>query len=436
MELKEINRLLFEGKSDHPGLFTRLEALRDLAYVFEPDFGLKKLPEEPGILLIRGPRQYGKSTWLESKIKETILHFGPGSAYYLNGDELRDEQDLFEQLHQLTALFSKTVRVNRIFIDEITALQNWEKALKRAYDQGILKKVLVVTTGSKSVDLRKGSERLPGRRGKLDRTVYFFTPIDYQEFKKKCGAVFGEKTVLAYLLCGGCPIAANELAQKGKIPEYVIAMIRDWMIGECTASGRDRSSLSAVINVVLRNGGNPVGHSHLAREAGLANNTVAAGYVELLQDLMVIVPSYAWDHSKNISIKRKPCKFPFINLLAAVAWYPGKIRTLKDFELLVATEQSKFLEWLVAQELWRRKAIETGDFPEDLPHWRSQDHEIDFVDTPQHLIEVKRGSVTPVEFSWFPKIFPHAHLDVVNQVSTFQTKNISGVLMRDYLLLK
>jgi len=43
------------------------------------------LPEEPGVILIRGHGRYGKSTWLEGQLVETVRRFGRGSAFYLNG---------------------------------------------------------------------------------------------------------------------------------------------------------------------------------------------------------------------------------------------------------------------------------------------------------------------------------------------------------------
>jgi predicted AAA+ superfamily ATPase len=53
---------------------------------FNWDFGLAELPREAGIIVIRGPRQYGKSTCLEYQLRETLRQFGPGTALFLNGD--------------------------------------------------------------------------------------------------------------------------------------------------------------------------------------------------------------------------------------------------------------------------------------------------------------------------------------------------------------
>ena len=73
------------------------------------------------------------------------------------------------------------------------------------------------------------------------------------------------------------------------------------------------------MNVLVRHAGAPLGQARLARDAGLANNTVAAGYVDLLIDLLCLGECLAWDAGRRVEIARKPAKFPFVNLLAATS---------------------------------------------------------------------------------------------------------------------
>jgi uncharacterized protein len=197
MDIENINNNLALGNIDQARMLPHLHRLAQSSYVFDYDFGLKQLPTEPGILLVRGPRQYGKSTWLEQQIFLTIKEFGAGSAFYLNGEFLVDASDLSEKLIQLCASFEKDKGVKRIFIDEITNISRWETTLKALVDNGILRDVLVITTGSKSTDLQRGVERLPGRKGKLARSSYLFTPISYHSFYKKCYKTLKEKTFAA-----------------------------------------------------------------------------------------------------------------------------------------------------------------------------------------------------------------------------------------------
>lgn len=430
-----INEQLAKGNIDHPSMFPHLTRLLEKPFIFEIDFGLKELPVEPGILLIRGARQYGKSTWLEQQLKQSIELFGAGSAFYLNGEHIMQANALDEKIDALIPAFSKNAKVRRIFIDEITAIEKWELVLKRMIDDGRLRNILVITTGSKATDLHRGSERLPGRKGKLDRTNYLFTPISYREFKRVCGKQLGDKCLISYLLSGGSPVACSELTEYGRIPEYVIELVRDWIDGEIARTGRSRSSLWNVMNVLHKLGASPIGQAKLAREAGLANNTVAHGYTEILHDLGCVLPAYPWDQHREILIKRKECKYHITNLLVALVYHSETIRSVDDFLMLPEKEQGVWYEWLIAQELLRRHSIEGKHLLAPLAFWQNKNHEIDFVIAGKktEYLEVKRGNTTALEFSWFVKQFPQSHLTIINK-SRYKSDQVSGCLFEDFLL--
>lgn len=432
MNAKEINDVLLRGDVDREGLFPHLDALRRRPFVFSFDFGLPALPTAPGLLVIRGARQYGKSTWLEGALRQTVQEFGPATAVYLNGDELRDAEQLTQSVRELATSFRADAPVRRLFIDEITAVPDWTRGLKRVLDRGELKDVLVVTTGSKATDLHRGVERLPGRRGRLDRTTWHFTPVSFREFTRVCGDALGADVLWAYLIAGGSPLACGELAATGRLPEWVPETTRDWILGECIATGRNRSSLLGVISVLLAHGGSPVSQTRIARDAPLANNTVAVGYLDLLTDLMCVGTQRSWDASRRIENGRTPTKSPFVNLLAATSWHPSRIRSVSDFRALPESEQGIWIEWLVAQELTRRRAIAGEDMPHEIPYWQSRDHEIDFVTGPRQFLEVKRGRASPLDFAWFPAVHPKSRLRVIC-ASEFQTDTVESVSLESFM---
>jgi len=432
MNVDELNRALLDGKIDAPGIFPRLDALKEQPFVFHADFGLERLPEEPGVILVRGARQYGKSTWMEGQVRGTVERHGPGSALFLDGDHCRDADDLSRQISDTARLFRRDAPVRRLFIDEITAVGDWEKALKRPLDRGELAKVLVVTTGSRATDLRRGSERLPGRKGRLDRTNWLFTPLPYREFVRVGGKHLGEAPVIAYLLTGGSPVACAEMLHGGRLPRWILDTVRDWILGECARADRPRRSLVAVMEQLHRFGASCVGQTKLAKEAGLANNTVAAGYVELLADLMVVGISDAWDAERKHEIPRKPAKFPFVNLLAAVAWAPDAPGSVSEFRTLPGPRQGVWLEWLVAQELFRRAAVAGRPEPERLPYWQGGDHEVDFAGKAEWY-EVKRGKTSPMDFAWFPRVFPKGRLTVICDAH-WETDQVRAIPFEKFLL--
>jgi predicted AAA+ superfamily ATPase len=435
MTTSSLNHALLEAPDDVASRLPHLAALRQGAPVFRFDFGLDRLPEEPGLIIVRGPRRYGKSTWIEQQVLQTVEEFGPGTALYLNGDELADFRALRGAIEGLVPAFGRDAPVRRLFIDEVTAVASWERALKILGDNGTLRDVLVVTTGSRATDLRRGVERLPGRRGRLERSTFLFAPISFAEFERVVGDQLGDDCLDAYLLSGGAPAACSAIATEGRIPEYVIEMLRDWVYGEFARTGRDRASVVAVMEQLHRLGGSTVGQAKLAREAGLANNTIAAGYVEVLADLMCVGIQRAWDSSRRVAVRRRPAKFPFTNLLAALAWDPARTRTIEAFRAWSPAARGRWIEWAVAQELWRRAAIRGDEMPEELRYWRSKKHEIDFV-TPgtsgESWLEVKLGRAGPLDFTWFSKVHPGGHLTVITE-TPFATDTVTGVRLVDFL---
>lgn len=293
--------------------------------------------------------------------------------------------------------------------------------------------MLVVTTGSRAADIRRGSERLPGRKGRLKRSEYLFTCVSYKDFHAQFEDDFGDDSWIAYLLSGGSPVAAKEIWQVGRVPEYFFEMIRDWVIGEVVRSGRSRQFLLALMRTLFARGGSRTGYLKLARESGLANNTIASEYIEQLSDLLAVIPSRQWDAHRDVPLQRKPAKFHFINLSVALSFSANRMVSVDDFKRLPSPEQSKWIEWLVAQELFRRQCVAGTEDPEAIWFWASDDHEIDFVDAHRNLYEVKLGRSGPLDFAWFPKVFPKRNLLVIGGAE-FRAATLKGITISQFLL--
>mgnify|MGYP001113230081 CR=1 FL=1 len=120
MNVNAINTELAIGRARPADFLPHLQDLRRSPHQFRFSFGLDVLPRESGIILIRGPRQYGKSTWLEQQIETTAREFGPGTVFYLNGDEVVSATELADAAQALIGLFRRDAAVRRLFIDEIT----------------------------------------------------------------------------------------------------------------------------------------------------------------------------------------------------------------------------------------------------------------------------------------------------------------------------
>ena len=129
----------------------------------------KYLVKYPAVEIIRGPRQIGKTTEIKMIIRELIAKgMNPKSIGYLTADILSKHKELFEVLKS----FSQHLNLNRIkngvfFIDEVSSIKDWQKAVKGFIDMGLGENIQLVLTGSSSIELKRGYERMPGRRGML-----------------------------------------------------------------------------------------------------------------------------------------------------------------------------------------------------------------------------------------------------------------------------
>ena len=440
MNVKLINELLLSTTTNIPILetaFPNISQVKGQLFNFARKIGLESLPEIPGLLLIRGARQLGKSTWLESAIIQSYKELGHGSVFYLNCDYLENESQLERAIKELIPLYSRNIKNNiapRLFIDEITVIKNWEKILKRLYDSGETRNILIITTGSQARDLRRGKEKLPGRRGKLERSEYYFPPLSYKEFLSKAKKHFQNDSLIAYLLTGGSPLAVNELAKLGAIPEYVYTLTRDWILGECARAERSRNTLIWLIQTLWRIGPNPVALNQLAKDAGAANNTVIQGYIDLLIDSLALGIALPWNIATSRSIPKKAAKYPWINVLAAWSFSSNRPSSIEQFSGLSQNHKGAAWEWLVAQEIWRRRALSGNQVPELLGFSEGGQGSIDLIsDSPEMLVEVKAGTATPQEFVWFSQKYPDKKLFVVSQ-SKFKMQAVQGISFEEFLL--
>ena len=92
MNAFEMNQELARGNAAKLGVLPKLDQLATETFVFNTNFGLEELPAESGVMMVRGARQYGKSTWLQSQIKKTVESYGPGSAFYLSARVLEESR--------------------------------------------------------------------------------------------------------------------------------------------------------------------------------------------------------------------------------------------------------------------------------------------------------------------------------------------------------
>ncbi len=144
-------------------------------------FKRKELSLEKGnIYILRGNRQVGKTTYLKNLIKKLIQKgIPPSNILYLSVDFFTSRREMRNALNYFLDS-TREAKETYIFLDEITFLEEWNLELKYLVDSGIIKKCVVVATGSSAVKLKEKGELLPGRG--LEGNEYYIKPLSFREF--------------------------------------------------------------------------------------------------------------------------------------------------------------------------------------------------------------------------------------------------------------
>jgi predicted AAA+ superfamily ATPase len=377
------------------------------------------------ILTLRGPRQVGKSTSTKLLIRKLLIEdrIPKRNIFYFSLDRIQD----YDQLYELIDCYLKAVRPGNkqrlyIFLDEISFVRQWQRGVKALADEGRLKNVTVLLTGSNLLDLRKGADRMPGRRGRVDKLDHEQQPLTFAEFVQliEPGVQLTDSDSLVYyqdllarrfdeyLITGGFPLAINLFFTQGHISSYVYQLYLSWIEGDIGRVGKLEKNLYQILSRILAHLSTPFSWYTLSRESGIASHATVQEYVELLERMYVLQSCPFIDLSSRVPIHRKNKKVYFLDPLIfhcfsgkdngiADNFYTESLRFLND-----PVSKSRLVESVVGAHLFHAFG--------NCGYWQGQ-REIDFVSKRRnrlHFFEVKyQNRVTPGEFRWFQPITPH-----------------------------
>ncbi len=384
---------------------------------------------KPGIHVLRGPRQVGKTTDLKLLVQRALtVGLAARSIIYLTLDLL--EGDHHAELAK-TVTRAKTLArqpgPGLVLLDEVTAVPRWQSAVKALWDAGTIAHDLIICTGSSAIDLQRGAaERLPGRRGEgrdhlvLPQTFASFArAIDSSIPPSPCLTVadidtpYGQAALhdaqlhvpalrdalSLYLKFGGLPAAVAEAATGAVEPsEQVVRILYDSLVKEVQRRGASIPAAHALLERVLRSLGSRTDWSRMAREMdvplgrgrGAPSHHTLRDYIELLAGGYFLLILYFWRaNSPTNSLSNEKKVFFADPLLHTIALkhVPG---VLADLPALV--------ENAIGLALYRRyeppeRAIESFVSPDRLHVWRTaRSTEVDFVAGPRQeldIVEVK-----------------------------------------------
>jgi predicted AAA+ superfamily ATPase len=358
-----------------------------------------------GIYVLRGPRQIGKTTLLKRKVRELLptLPSARQLVYFaLDVGDVRSHRDLLDLVRTCVERHPRGSRVV-LLLDEITFCADWALGLKAAFDLGLLEHTTVVVTGSHSIDLRKGHELLPGRRGDVEATSDLemgpfgfrdvlaalqpglschpsadWTPSGLFQSAEENQLRFprAAEAFETFLLCGGMPIAFQEVVADGVLSSTSAAVYRQAVVGDLLRAGKSETLLRELLRAVVALGGESIDWQGLSERTSVGSRATLADYLDLLERCYVLAVLHQPTHlGSSAPAPRKPRKLHFRDPFfrhVFTAWVGGhpEPQSVAAASLLDPVARGRLVESTLAGQLYPRFA--------ELYHWRG-DGEIDLI---------------------------------------------------------
>jgi len=296
-----------------------LRQLEGLKYIYDRK---EYLPHKNGVFILYGPRQVGKTTWIKQRISEMLKGNTSTNVFYMNSEMVRDRFELYDAIKTVISLYNP----KEMFIDEISAVEEWERAIKTFVDAGLLEGRRLVLTGSSSVNIMKKAERLPGRMAQGQYKFRYY-PLSFKEVARVYGievktpheamARLDElnSILYAYFLHGGFIKAINSLNKEEVLGENIFSLYSAWIDGELAKIKRSPETATHIMDGIANAMTNDVSWSSLAR--GISHPTIAE-YIEILKDMFVVDYIEKSKRAKAGAPKNKKIYFtdPFIYWLS------------------------------------------------------------------------------------------------------------------------
>lgn len=291
----------------------RIAVLRTLPLVWNPPFILDMEVNSDAVHIITGPRQVGKSTAVRLSMRDLLLKKGadPKNFLLFNCDIVSSPRELAE----LVLYFLDNVAVQGrkyIFLDEISAVEDWPNGIKWLIDQGKGDNCTYILTGSSSIKLKKSGEFMPARRGAGKDIILH--PLSFREYVELAGSKlpacdifqssfreiqkFQSDVLLKipniaelfrrYCLHGGFLKPINELHQKAMITTDTVDVYLSWFKSE-TAKDKKREQVARIVlEKVCKSLGTGLSYQALAEHMDVGSHNTARAYLDFFIDSFIL----------------------------------------------------------------------------------------------------------------------------------------------------
>ncbi len=309
-----------------------------LAYKYYPPW-LNEISLKPFSLnFVFGLRKTGKTTGIKLLIHNLLEKENPFSIFFFRVDILDDYRELYEVLKNYWK-FKEERKIKKcyIFLDEVTLLENWWRAVKVFIDEYKPSEAVIVLSGSVSMFFHGKAETFGGRKGK--GKIIEVKPLSFSEYfklfeKPKIKSVLSE-IFERYLQTGGYLGVLNEKIEE----EDIILGIKN----DLRIANKSISVAKNILGDIFQKAPSACSYHSIANSLGISVKTVIE-YIETFEE-MFLLKEIKHKGLDNKVHERKEKKFmirdPFLAKAIAL-WCRKEIR--KDF----------LYEWIVQEHLYRK----------------------------------------------------------------------------------
>ncbi len=381
------------------------------------------------IYTLRGPRQVGKTTLVKLMIRRLLGEgVSPRRIFYYTCDLIEGPTKLvsiIEEYLGYSERYSDSTRF--IFLDEISAVRDWQKGIKYLSDLGRFSNATVLMTGSHNLDIRKAAERLPGRRGRSEKSVdKILLPMKFAEYiesrDEELASLLRDMDLLRfdtrkkiiedlekgiipptvkdinlyfnklsqyfeeYLLTGGIVRAINDYFTHGFITEETYMTYVQVTIGDILRWNKREIYLAQLIRRINESLCSQVSWRSLQKNTDIGSQNTVAEYVDVLKESFVLSPFYVLDRGKDGpnygSNKKIHFHDPFI-FHALRGWIRQSPYYETALEFIRSNEKTKLVECIIGDHLVRfafsLNPIDTFEPTSHVMYWKDKRNEVDFV---------------------------------------------------------
>ena len=266
----------------------------------------------PGILMLTGGRQVGKTTCLKQFIAKLLKEdrIQPTHVTFLAGELIRDDTEL---RREIGSALEGTRGWTVVIVDEISYIKDWDKTIKFMADAGSLEQTTLIISGSDSAILRDAMKRFAGRRGRSPQVDFVFPPLAFAETvplkaPDLAGVVaacrdrdleaeipgYGgqaarlETLFLEYLQHGGYLTAIADWMRGGRIEAATFRTYAEWLRGDILKHNRQEKYLFEVLRGMMKTYATQVSWIALAKELSIEHHKTVSDYVAILEDLHAV----------------------------------------------------------------------------------------------------------------------------------------------------